>query len=106
MTDHPPPAVLSKRDQLRQQIQQDRDHLAVFVQRVSGPVQTLETAHRALQFTGHSLRWLVLAGNVASIIWWMKSRRGPPVAALLGLSMQLFSVLSHRRSVSGPSKPP
>lgn len=89
--------IPAERAQLLSQVERDREELVRVAARLRGPVQTLESAKNALVFTGRSIRWIVLAGNVATIAMWLRTGRRPPIALLIGISIQLITALSNRR---------
>lgn len=84
-----------QRKHLLHEVQQQREQLIDVAQRLRAPVQTLQTAQRAISFTVRSVRWIPLAVNVFSILMWLKSgRRRPPLTLIIGASMQLADIWS------------
>lgn len=98
-----PPAATG-REQLLTRLDQDRRELATVAAQLRGPVQALETARNALVFTGKSLRWIGLAGNLAAIAMSLGKGRRPPITLLLGASVQLLGAWWNRAASDAPAK--
>lgn len=96
-------ALSSRREHLLHQVQRDRDELADVASRLRGPIRTLETAKQAVVFTARTLRWITLAGEVIAVASWLRTGRRPPLALLVGISLQLFGALSGRSAPVPPS---
>ncbi|MGQ0622437.1 MAG: hypothetical protein ACT4QA_21435 [Panacagrimonas sp.] len=97
------PAVpeVAERQRLLDEMQQDRDELMDVAGRLRGPVKTLETAKNLVVFTGRSVRWIALAGNLLAIAMYMRNGRRPPLTLLVGVSVQLFGAWSKVSAKAG-----